>query len=198
MLNPDSYRGTLMQLTQKGRFGAMEIAKAEPKDADSIEQLRFRVWFATYPNGAYGVTTEDIRRHFSSVGSSERTARLAARLADSEFRKQMFLAKDGGALVGVCRIIPHQKSGGLNRIHSMYVLPDYQRRGIGTALWNAGKEVLDLASATLLYVAEYTVRAICFYERLGFVETGEQEPGKFCFPSGARIPRIEMVRRPGW
>ena len=62
-------------------------------------------------------------------------------------------------------------------IANIQVLPEYQGRGIGSAVI---REVIELAqksgAVTTLQVLEVNVRARRLYERLGFRETGKAAP----------------------
>ena len=72
--------------------------------------------------------------------------------------------------------------------------PDFQHHGIGTRLWEAAQQHLDPAKDTYVDVAEYNQRAIDFYTKLGFVDTGRRhQEERFRMKSGAIITEMEMV-----
>jgi len=80
-----------------------------------------------------------------------------------------YVYKSGGRIVGVAAL--EVKGKGRGRIHWVYILPEYQRRGIGTALVRyveqKAKEI-GLKRLRLLTVGQ-AEWAVSFYERLGYV-----------------------------
>lgn len=80
----------------------------------------------------------------------------------------LYAAEVNGALVGVLGFYAPD-----NFIHSLFVAPSFQRRGVGAALL---AEAMALATAPLsLKVDEPNPAARAFYARFGFVETGRGE-----------------------
>jgi ribosomal protein S18 acetylase RimI-like enzyme len=105
----------------------------------------------------------------------------------------LFFAKDGDTVVGLCRVVRSETE---NRLQAIYVLPEYQGRGIGTLLWNEAQKYLDKDKDIVVAVAEYNQNAIDFYTRLGFEDTGKRwKDEKFTMKSGVQIPEMEMVKR---
>lgn len=82
--------------------------------------------------------------------------------------KRLFLLLDGGAAVGVVSVY-----GAL--IENLYVLPDRQGRGYGTALLRFAAACCN--GQPMLWVLENNDRAIAWYGRLGFAFTGAQRGG---------------------
>lgn len=102
------------------------------------------------------------------------------------------VAKKGDKVVGVCRATKHVDH---NQLYAVYVLPEYHGHGIGTAMWQEVQQYLDPTKPTMVEVAIYNAKAIKFYERLGFADTGRRmRDPKFTLKSGAIIPEMEMRR----
>ena len=62
------------------------------------------------------------------------------------------------------------------KLHQMFILPEYQGRGIGAALMML--IIKDAAAPKLpirLQVLKINRRALAFYQRLGFKPTGETD-----------------------
>ncbi len=61
------------------------------------------------------------------------------------------------------------------RFSSLEVLPEFQRRGIGTALFVAVRDWAQDAGATW-FEWYASLSAVPFYERLGYAGTGDPDP----------------------
>lgn len=108
-------------------------------------------------------------------------------------RETTFVAKENGKVIAVCRIIRHEDKSVMEAI---YVLPEYQGLGIGSAIWRETQKLLDSNSEIIVQVATYNTDAIEFYKRCGFRDTGKRwEEKKFKLRSGAAIPAMEMVAK---
>lgn len=171
----------------------MVIALAVPEDARAIRDVLYQSWLDTYPNEKVGITREDIVELYKDQFSEERLQKSRKRLAEGPANEHTLVAKMNGVVVGVSRIV---KEDNRNKLWTLYVHPEFQGRGMGTALWKAAQGYFDAAKDTYLEVADYNTRAIGFYERLGFQDTGKRfVEERFRMKSGASIIEIEM-RRP--
>ena len=76
-------------------------------------------------------------------------------------------------------------------------MPGLQGRGLGKALWAKASEFLDLTKDTTVEVASYNTKAIEFYRKIGFTETGKQIENEKLrkMKSGAVMPEMEMIRK---
>lgn len=102
------------------------------------------------------------------------------------------VAKNDEKIVGVCRII---KENNFNKLEAIYVLPDFQGRGIGKMFWAEALKFWDNEKKIIVQVATYNTNAIRFYERLGFVDHGKRFTDEnLRMPiSGVFIPEMELV-----
>ncbi len=80
--------------------------------------------------------------------------------------EEVYIAVAHGAILGILAFFRPS-----NFIHSLYVDPDAQGFGIGTALITAAEKIAD--GPLSLKVDEPNTRARNFYERLGFRAAGE-------------------------
>jgi ribosomal protein S18 acetylase RimI-like enzyme len=103
-------------------------------------------------------------------------------------------ARVGGKLVGFCIV---NRLSDKNQIMGFYILPSFQRQGIGHNLWEQAEVFLDPTKVTTVMVLPYNSRARKFYESLGFSETGEVANNGVgqTMASGAIMPApIELKR----
>jgi ribosomal protein S18 acetylase RimI-like enzyme len=172
----------------------IKILDAVPDDALGITTVFYKAWLATYPNEEKGVTVEDIEDSYKDEFSAEKIKNLKELIRNLPKNKKRLVAKKRNLIVGACTVIRNETN---NHLRTLYVLPEFQNKGIGTNLWNKAMEFLDPKKDTIVQVADYTQNAINFYKKLGFVDTGKrtaQESGPL--KSGAIID-MEMVKRAG-
>ena len=102
------------------------------------------------------------------------TPKLSSRVKIEEYAKklsenaELFYVCDEGKDIGNCAIYLNNGEGGY--ISSIALKKDWQRRGMGSLLWNA---VLDCAKAKKikyidLMVSQFNSDAIAFYKKLHF------------------------------
>lgn len=174
----------------KEKMPEIEIVPVSPDDAEGVNEVMYKTWLATYPNEEAGITTEDIEERFRDRLLPERIQVSRDRLTDIPQNEKRLVAKIAGKVVGVLRVIREVDK---NTLQTLYVLPEYHGKGIGTDLWKAGKAFLDSEKDTYLEVAEYNEHAITFYRQLGFEDTGKRfADERFRMKSGSIVPEIEM------
>jgi ribosomal protein S18 acetylase RimI-like enzyme len=141
--------------------------------------------------GAWHNTTR-YRNHFTRRNSREAIARREKRFSDQTEDDVTLVAKDGNKVVGICRV---QRLETHNEQRAFYVLPEYQRRGVGTLLWGEAWKYLNPAKETIAKVVTYNTKAVRFYEKLGFRASGEKGESEFFLAkSGAKLPTATMVK----
>jgi ribosomal protein S18 acetylase RimI-like enzyme len=171
----------------------IRIAPADPEDAQGMAEVFYKTWLATYPNKKAGITTDDIEDRFKDSFTEESLAKRAERIAIPREGETSFLAKDGDRIVGVCHIVRHPDK---NELQAIYILPEYQGKGVGGLLWGEAQKHFTLDKDIIVQVATYNTNAIAFYKKLGFQETGKEfQNERFRMKSGAVIPETEMVIR---
>jgi ribosomal protein S18 acetylase RimI-like enzyme len=168
-----------------------EVSRATPEDVAGIQDVLYRVWRATYPNEALGITVTDIEEMYKDRNTDEALARMRKHISSA--RETTLVAKENGKVVGVCRVIRREHE---NVMEAIYVLPEYQRLGIGSAIWRETQKLLESNKEIIVQVATYNTGAIEFYKRCGFRDTGKRwEEKKFRLRSGAAIPAMELLAR---
>ncbi len=161
------------------------IQKAIPEDAQEIGEVFYRTWLATYPNAEVGITTDDVEDIWKNRGSVD-----GSRFKSFPDNELFLTAKCDGQVVGVCSLVKHENK---NELKAIYVLPEYQGRGIGKMFWEEALKYFDKKKKICVEVADYNAPAINFYKRLGFVDSGNRFPMKISFKSGAVITEMEMI-----
>jgi ribosomal protein S18 acetylase RimI-like enzyme len=169
------------------------ITKAQVDDTREIQMILYRIWLVTYPNKEAGITLEDIEERFRERLTEEAIEKRKQKFLENASQKEFFLvAKDGDTMVGVCGIWIKEE---YNQLWAIYVLPEYQGKGIGRMFWNEVVRLFDPEKKIIVQVATYNEKAIGFYKKLGFVDNGKRfvnEQHTQMPISGACIPEMEM------
>jgi ribosomal protein S18 acetylase RimI-like enzyme len=155
--------------------------------ADDIVRVYRDSWIATYTSGKLGITDQDLRDHFEDfdgvVGQWQRDILGADGRA-------VWVARDGSRVVGFCVA---KKSTSLNELEYIYIFPEVQGKGVGSALMREGLAWMDDEKPIELYGAAYNENAINFYRHYGFKLTDEAIPSKR-LRNGKELPSMRMVR----
>ncbi|MEN9582943.1 MAG: hypothetical protein RL641_897 [Candidatus Parcubacteria bacterium] len=169
----------------------IKITDATAQDVEGIQTVFDETWLATYPNEEAGITREDILDRRKGSFDPERLQKRREHFTNPPENQKFVVAKDGNRVVGLCSILREEQ---YNKLSTIYILPEYQGKGIGKRLWEAVAPFLDTKKDTIVQVATYNKQAIAFYEKLGFVDTGKRfSDEKFRMKSGALIPEMELV-----
>lgn len=169
-----------------------KIRKIEPDDVLDLHRVYFLTWLDTYPNEEFNITKEDIIYKYEQRLAPEKILESKEKITQTKENELKLLLKDKKKVVALCNVVKEQD---YNQLQAIYVLPEYQRMGVGTRLWLEAEKFLDPYKKTIVYVASYNNRAIRFYEKLGFKSTGKifkDERSKM--RNGAVFPELKMVR----
>lgn len=166
------------------------ISLATPEDVEAIRNIQREVWLATYPNDEYGITIKAIQALFADKEKSSQWINQVkkALIAGESIG---WIAKLDNKIIGYCFV---QKTNSKNRILSLYVLPVFQKQGIGKALMEKILKWVDATKPTVLEVAIYNTNAIKFYTSFGFRENGPTQNDAAALQMGIVIPEIKMLR----
>jgi ribosomal protein S18 acetylase RimI-like enzyme len=146
------------------------VRPARLGDADSIARVQVASWRTTYP----GMIPQDF---LDSMDEASFVGRWAERLRHETSRRVTFVAEDEGRVVGFAAGGPEREGDPRyhGELYAIYVLREWQGRGLGRALAKAVAEVLvgrGLRSM-LVWVLRDNLAARAFYERLGGVYVRE-------------------------
>lgn len=176
---------------QQKKAPQITLEPATPKDARGIAEVFYRTWLATYPNEEAGITVDDVEGRFKDTFTEEGLARRAATIAQADTDRSCILAKDGDRVIGVCNVARYPDK---NQLQAIYVVPEYQRKGVGALLWQEAQKHFDEGKDTIVQVVVYNKNAIEFYRKLGFKDTGKQwRDDRFVMKSGAAFIETELV-----
>lgn len=171
----------------------IKISVAKKDDSSGASDVVYKTWLATYPNKEYGITVNDIEDWFRDRLHPEKIQKRLDRILYPPKGEMLFVAKEINKVVGICRAIVMEEK---NQLQAIYILPEYQGKGIGTMLWNSAQKFFDLSKDVFVELAVYNKQAEEFYKKLGFVDTGKRiKNEKFTMKSGAMILEMEMVLR---
>ncbi len=163
------------------------IAEAEEKDLEGIAYLQKRTWLSTYVNKTHGLTKKDV---LSKQFQSKKHMRSLMKLLHTT-HASLWTAKMGEEVVGYTSAERDQSK----RSFAIYVLPDYQRRGIGTLLLQKVLGWLGDNEEIVIRVIAFNIGAINFYERFRFEKIGLYVHDDPIFPTGKHAVEVIMKRR---
>ncbi|MFW6210081.1 MAG: N-acetyltransferase family protein [Patescibacteria group bacterium] len=172
----------------------MQIEPTTINDLPAVNRLYATTWLATYPSPAHGISQADIEHRVKEMRSPERLARMRERFVDlvKDPARLFRVARVAGRVVGVLNAIEHESAVELK---SLYVLPESQGQGVGSALMEAFVGWANPEKPCLVNVVTYNTTAIRFYEHWGFEDTGKRfTEERFIMPSGNALPEMEMRR----
>lgn len=168
------------------------IERAQPDDAEEIQNVFYKTWLATYPDTVPGVSIDDVNEYYKEKLSSEGIEKSRKRIEEGlKIESQrFFIARIGGKIAGVCLATSLEDK---NQLNAIYVLPEFQGKGIGYKLWNQVLKFIDHTKDTTVEVVVHNNNAIEFYKKLGFEDTGRRwTDEKFKMKSGATFPEMEL------
>jgi ribosomal protein S18 acetylase RimI-like enzyme len=170
----------------------IKILPAIPNDAKGILHVLRKTWRATYPNEKLGITEEDIEESFKDSFTEENISKLQNKIRDIPENDKRLIAKTDDKIIGIARVIKNMEN---NKLETIYVLPEYQGKGIGKMLWEEMKNFCDPSKDIIVHVATYNQNTIEFYKKLGFEDTGKRfsDTTWRMKKIGASIPEMEMI-----
>jgi len=167
------------------------IAPASSEDTKDIQDVFYKTWLDTYPNAEAGITVDDIEDRYKDAFTEDTLRKRAERISNPPEGEILLVAKENDRTIGLCRVVISDTE---NRIQAIYVLPEYQGKGIGRKLWEEARKLFDPEKNIHVAVATYNTNAIEFYRRLGFEDTGKRwTDEKLKMKSGSVIPEMEMI-----
>lgn len=138
------------------------IRKMKKKDIYQVQDVAWRTWHATYKD----IIPLQIQDNFLKAAYSHKM--MKSRLKNTH----IFVSEVGGKVIGFANYSPVSDEGRLE-LAALYLYPDYQGNGVGSALLNAGIEQLKGVKEVTLSVEKNNVIGTTFYEAKGFEVTEE-------------------------
>ena len=139
----------------------LQITPARPEQAAELSAMLEAAWHATYDHimGEAGVAAITARWHAPQV--------LLQQMVEPD--NYCLVALDGSDIIGNAYARPLEN--GMVEMRRLYVMPQYQGRGLGETLLNAILEHYP-GKSMHVEVQQENTRAIAFYKAMGFVVTG--------------------------
>jgi ribosomal protein S18 acetylase RimI-like enzyme len=143
----------------------MELRPATTDDREAIREVARETWHETYDE----LASDEIDETIDDWYADEELGR-----ALSEPGTAVIVAEEGGEIVGFTHGVVQNDEGDVLR---MYVHPDHQREGIGTALHERLRTDLEDFNMNRMRAIDLASNdgGRAFYEGLGFDRTGEGE-----------------------
>jgi ribosomal protein S18 acetylase RimI-like enzyme len=167
----------------------VKIGKAGLQDIKGIFEVQRTTWLATYVNEKYGITAEDIK--MKDFFSDQRFERWTKILSEDKALSCAWIAKNNNKVIAFCAA----KKELNNRISAIYVLPSFQRQGLGKILISRAIKWLGKDKDIFLDVVVYNLSAKNFYTKFGFKEISKTPITESVkLPSGKIMPEIRMIK----
>jgi len=177
----------------EAKSSKIELLRGAVDDAEGIQTL-----VSEASRGMYrlcGWTEKEIDDHFSPEiikGGADKIREAITNFTEANI---LFVAKDsGGKIIGCCFA---EKQEDMNKIEAVYILPDFQGSGLSKRLFDEAFKLLDPNKDTFLDVFSLNSKAINFYKKLGFSETGNRHFDKKYAGSTGSVLEITEMMLPG-
>lgn len=135
----------------------IHIRNMEKKDIGSVQAVAKASWKATYEK----VIPSDIQERF--LQSAYNDDMMLKRMEISS----LYVAEQGGEIIGFANFSAVKQNGDAE-LGAIYLLPEHQGAGIGTALLQQGLKNLDGAKALFISVEKENRVGVDFYLAKGF------------------------------
>ena len=124
--------------------------------------VQWKTWHEAYP--------DLVSQEYLDNLTYEKCERMAF-----SWRDDFIVAMDGNTVIGFVGYGNRgEDSPNVGEIFALYILSDYYGTGVGLKLMQAGLKELSSYPEVHLWVLKGNKRAIRFYEKCGFVATGEE------------------------
>jgi len=159
---------------------------AHEDDAEAIAGVLVETRLHTYSNSALDITVNDLQERFGEMNDTIALVRTWLR---SPKMRRVWVAKDGPRTVANCVAYCDDNGG---HIGAVYVLPEYQGKGIGKALMQDALVWLGDKDDITLWTAAYNPDPIAFYKGFGFIESGVS--WQFPLSNAKSMPLLQMIK----
>jgi ribosomal protein S18 acetylase RimI-like enzyme len=135
------------------------VRTASVRDIDKIRPVLVDTWHDTYDAIYSAEIVNDICENWHSVEAIKQNL---------EDRNSEFVVADDGKTLGGVAFVKAPSEDGIAYLSQLYVLPEYQRQGIGRDLLQEIEMSFPEAKVMRLGVDARNVKAVGFYERFGY------------------------------
>jgi len=154
--------------------GGRIVRPTRRQDLEALVEVGRRSWLSAFAQTA----------PFALIAWWVRTDRL--RGLYEQHWPEMLVLEETGAIIGLVQPMEAE-------INGLWVRPDRQGTGAGTQLLAAGEDVIRRAGHPIAWLtcSAWNVRALHFYRKRGYVETGRERQ---LHGSGIEVEEIRMER----
>lgn len=160
----------------------MMIREMVESDIREVQKIAKISWNDTYE----GIIPVDVQENFLQIAYSNE--QLTKRMNRTHF----FVAQKNEQIVGFANFLPVEN--GVSELAAIYLYPNSQRSGIGTALFHKGIETLNLEKV-IIHVEKANKKAISFYKKKGFQKISEFENNFFGHPTQIMKMMLDVHRK---
>ena len=165
----------------------VEVELAMAGDGQEIAAVQKQGWLATYPDPSIGLTREDIEA--VKIDAPEKLVKWEKAIEDQGEGKRIWVAREGGKIIGYSVA---EKTPEVHELRAIYVLPEHHGKNVGKILMDAALEWLGNERDVVVWVFTHNKRAIAFYRKCGFQESGKTSSWAV---NSKPIPDLEMIRK---
>ncbi|MCA1439162.1 GNAT family N-acetyltransferase [Ensifer sp. IC4062] len=160
------------------------VRTASERDLEKVRVLLAETWHATYDT-FYGVDkVNEITAKWHSVDA----LRKRLQRKNAEF----VVADNGSELAGMAYAAMSETLAKTVVLHQLYVLPKYQRQGIGRDMFAELETCFPDAERMRLEVEPQNLHALAFYRAHGFAEVGTTAN---CGDEQSGVPALILEKR---
>lgn len=145
------------------------LRPAATSDAEAIAQIHVKAWQSAY----LGIVPDEV---LANLSVEKRAQRFREILSDPNTRSETWVYEDDGSVLGWCTVGPNRDELGpeVGELWAIYVLPEAQRKGIGSALIENARQVLREKGygTAILWMLTENEAARKFYEARGWAFDG--------------------------
>ncbi len=138
------------------------------KPMETDDEIRGKAWvhWKSWQESYAGMVDADYLAKLTPEVCEERAFR---------WRDNIFVAKDGERVVGFVGYGAVRGEEDAGEVYALYVLEEYQHRGVGCALMRQALDELTGCRAVRLWALKENEKALRFYERVGFRLDGAEK-----------------------
>lgn len=156
-------------------------------DAVEVNELMFQSSVGMYQLQGYELY--EVEHKFKNRNTAEGIKKTENIIESLSANEKYIVAVAENKIIGLSYA---EKEAGQNILRALYVLPDFQQKGVGKLLWQNISEWLG-KGRVYLNVLDSNSKALKFYESLGFVPTGNVSTKPGLTPD-SELKEVEMVR----
>ncbi|MFC4077350.1 GNAT family N-acetyltransferase [Salinithrix halophila] len=151
----------------------MQIRPVRESDLSEIQKVARKAWLHTYR----GILPKESILKFISHAYSLDNLRKAWKKDCNKPQRQFYVATENNRIVGYGEMV--EREPGKYELTRIYILPEFQGRGIGKRLLNQLMETADPLQCMFAWVEKENISGRSFYQSMDFHAEEEVEDNFF-------------------